>query len=63
MPRRSLASRALTQHYDLEHPNDLIETVLFTEGLKRVLQTTNGSQIGNGVDDRQVVLVASGREG
>ncbi|MGF2734656.1 SpvB/TcaC N-terminal domain-containing protein [Marinobacter sp. DUT-1] len=54
-------NRALTQHYDPEHPNDPIETVLFTDGLKRVLQTKKDSQIGTGVDDPQAVMVASGR--
>ncbi|MBD3640345.1 MAG: RHS repeat protein [Marinobacter sp.] len=35
--------------------------MLFTDGLKRVLQTKKDSQIGNGVDDPQAVMVASGR--
>ncbi|MDY6930103.1 MAG: hypothetical protein SWN10_23900 [Pseudomonadota bacterium] len=35
--------------------------MLFTDGLKRVLQTKKDSQIGTGVDDPQAVMVASGR--
>ena len=52
---------ALTQHIDVyRNVNDPIETVLFTDGLKRVLQTKKDSTIHVGADGstRDVMTVS-----
>lgn len=52
---------ALTRHYDPEHPADRIETALFTDGLKRVLQTKKDGTVGDGNGEPEDVMVVSGR--
>jgi len=56
-----LLNWALTRHYDPEHPSDRIETALFTDGLKRVLQTKKDGTVGNGNGEPEDVMVVSGR--
>ncbi|HIE02842.1 MAG TPA: RHS repeat-associated core domain-containing protein [Thiotrichaceae bacterium] len=53
---------ALTQHIDVyRNVNDPIETVLFTDGLKRVLQTKKDATIHTSIDtEPQEVMVVSG---
>lgn len=55
---------ALTQHYDRDAEGvakaDGIETVLFTDGLKQVLQTKKDASIYNGTGSKPVMIV-SGR--
>ncbi|MEK8019536.1 MAG: RHS repeat domain-containing protein [Candidatus Parabeggiatoa sp.] len=53
---------ALTQHIDVyRNVNDPIETVLFTDGLKRVLQTKKDATIHTSIDtEPQDVMTVSG---
>ena len=54
---------ALTQHIDVyRNVNDPIETVLFTDGLKRVLQTKKDATIHTSIDtEPQDVMTVSGQ--
>lgn len=56
-----LLNWALTKHYDPEHPSDRIETTLFTDGLKRVLQTKKDGTVGDGNGEPEDVMIVSGR--
>jgi len=53
---------AHTAHYDPAHPGNDLETVVFTDGLGRLLQTKKDAAIfqGKGVDDKEQMIV-SGR--
>ena len=57
-------SYAITSHYDVQHPTDPIQTILFCDGLGRVIQTKKDVEI-NGVDSivvsGKIVLDAFGR--
>jgi RHS repeat-associated protein len=53
---------ALTQHLDEAHPADPLETVVFVDGLKRVVQTKKDATIHVGPDaDPRDVMVVAGR--
>lgn len=61
----SAPAYAVTKHYDIQHPNDDLETVTFVDGFGRTVQVKKDGVVttaskGSGASD-QMVMIVSGR--
>ena len=55
-------NHARTQHHDRENPNNPIETILFTDGLKQVLQTKKDGSLYTAIGQAPMdAMILSGR--